>query len=201
MLRRNPSITAISSDDDEGNDNTVDYNNGYREINGRRRMAQAAPPLFAIGSNIYGQAYEFMRLKKEPAVMGGVAKVVGVSSVGVEGVRSIMGVSGAHLAWAFLLVAVVLELIGTLLLKVSTTAPTHIPFLTSLLSYNISLILFKQSLSHISISTAYTVWSGLGTAIITMCEVAFFGGELPWSKCFALGGVVLGCVVLEQGEE
>lgn len=201
MLRRIPSITAISNDEDEGNDDNVDFNNGHREINGRRRMAQAAPALFAIGSNIYGQAYEFMRLKQEPAVMGGVAKVVGVSSVGVEGVRSIMGVSGAHLAWALLLVAVAFELIGTFLIKVATTAPTHIPFLTSLLSYNISLILFKQSLSHISISTAYTVWSGLGTAIITMCGVAFFGEELTWSKCFALGAVVLGCVVLERGEE
>ncbi|GMH64219.1 hypothetical protein TrST_g683 [Triparma strigata] len=144
------------------------------------RLLQATAPLAAMSTaaNFYGNAYEFLRIKD--------AAVPVVAN----------GMSGGTAAWLFLMTAVGLELIGTLFLKAS-----QIPFLTSLLSYNISLFLFKRSLSHISISTAYTVWSGLGTAFITTCGVLFFGEELNRTKFMALVCVVGGCIVLEQEEE
>ena len=48
-------------------------------------------------------------------------------------------------------------------------------YLLSLLLYNTSLTFFKFSLDHIEVSTAYAVWSALGTAAVSGAGVVLFG--------------------------
>ena len=66
--------------------------------------------------------------------------------------------------------------------------------------FNVSLSLFKHALNYISVSTAYAVWSALGTAVITTMGVLFFNEKFTLSKALALASIVGGVVVLERLE-
>jgi small multidrug resistance pump len=62
--------------------------------------------------------------------------------------------------------------------------------------YALSIWMLAVVVRHMSVSVAYAVWSGLGTAAIALVGVLAFGERVDALKVTALALIVVGVVVL-----
>mmetsp|Transcript_6564 Transcript_6564/g.11892 ORF Transcript_6564/g.11892 Transcript_6564/m.11892 type:complete len:180 (+) Transcript_6564:76-615(+) len=106
------------------------------------------------------------------------------------------GKTGLVIAWSNLMFAILVEIWATTLIKVSTDRSSTPLYLLSLLLYNTSLTFFSYSLSVIPVSTAYAIWSALGTAAVSIAGVVWFGEVMNMKKGLCLVAIVFGVVGL-----
>ena len=92
------------------------------------------------------------------------------------------------MAWLYLAVAIVTEVIGTSALVPSQGFTKPMPTIIVLVSYAAAFYLLSQTLHTIPVAVAYAVWSGVGVALITLIAWAMFGQRLD---AFALLGIAL----------
>jgi len=78
------------------------------------------------------------------------------------------------LFWLYLLIAILTEVVGTTLMKVSQGLTRLIPSVLMFLLYGISFVFMALALKKIEVSTAYAIWSGLGTALIATIGILWF---------------------------
>jgi small multidrug resistance pump len=99
-------------------------------------------------------------------------------------------------AWLLLLAAIGVEVASTASLP--RTHGFRDPWWTLLVlvGYALSIWLLALVIKHLSVSIAYAVWSGLGTAGIAVIGVLFLGERIDLVKAAALGMIVVGVVVL-----
>ncbi|MDG4719258.1 MULTISPECIES: DMT family transporter [Thalassospira] len=90
------------------------------------------------------------------------------------------------IAWGYLLVAICLEVVGTVSLKFSNGFSDWRFTVLSLTVYGLSFWSLSLCLRVIPISVAYAVWSGLGTAAVAIIGIMFFKEPMT-----ALKGVFL----------
>ncbi|KZB65301.1 hypothetical protein AUQ42_00730 [Thalassospira sp. MCCC 1A02491] len=98
------------------------------------------------------------------------------------------------LAWVYLMGAIGLEVIGTVSLKFSNGF-TDLKFsVLTLVMYGLSFWVLALTLKVLPISTAYAVWSGLGTAAVAIIGLVFFKEPMTVLKgvflLMTIGGVV-----------
>ena len=51
------------------------------------------------------------------------------------------------------------------------------------------------------LSTAYAVWSGLGTTLTALIGVVYFSDTMNWIKALSLIAIVGGCVLIKFSDE
>jgi len=99
------------------------------------------------------------------------------------------------LFWIYLLIAILTEVVGTTLMKVSQGLTRLIPTIFMFILYGISFVFMALALKKIEVSTAYAIWSGLGTALIAVIGILAFRESINFSKLLGLvliiGGVLL----------
>ena len=97
--------------------------------------------------------------------------------------------------WIYLLVAILTEVVGTTMMKVSEGLTRLIPSITMFVMYAVSFVFMAFALKKIEVSTAYAIWSGLGTALIALIGIVAFRESFSIPKLlgivFIIGGVVL----------
>lgn len=62
--------------------------------------------------------------------------------------------------------------------------------------YALSAWLLALVIRHMSVSAAYAIWSGLGTAIVAVVGITMLGEQASAAKIVALSMIVVGVVVL-----
>ncbi len=90
------------------------------------------------------------------------------------------------------------ELIGTTFLKYTEGFTKLWPSIITILSYGICFYAFSKALTHINLSFAYAVWSGLGIVVATLVSVFLFKESITPA---GIGGIVLiliGVVILNM---
>lgn len=92
------------------------------------------------------------------------------------------------LFWIYLLIAILTEVVGTTLMKVSQGLTKLIPSISMFVLYGISFVFMALALKKIEVSTAYAIWSGLGTALIAVIGIVWFRKSFSFPK---LAGIVL----------
>jgi small multidrug resistance pump len=92
------------------------------------------------------------------------------------------------LFWIYLLIAILTEVVGTTLMKVSQGLTKLIPSISMFVLYGISFVFMALALKRIEVSTAYAIWSGLGTALIAVIGIIWFRESFSFPK---LAGIVL----------
>jgi small multidrug resistance pump len=99
-------------------------------------------------------------------------------------------------AWALLLSAIAVEVAATA--SLTRTQGFRDPGWTAfvLIGYAVSIWLLSLVVRDISVSIAYAVWSGLGTAGIVVISLLFLGERLDLVKASALAMIIVGVVVL-----
>jgi len=98
--------------------------------------------------------------------------------------------------WILLLAAILTEVAGTSLLKLSDGMKNLAPTIGSMLLYLVSLGLLGLSINKLDVSIAYAIWSGLGTALIVGIGIFFLGEVVTWQKLLFIGFIVIGAIGL-----
>lgn len=99
------------------------------------------------------------------------------------------------MSFIYLLFAILFEVAGTSLLKV-----THNPFSVKtffmLISYGFSLFLLSLALKKIDIGIAYAIWSGLGITAIELMGIIFFKESINATKLIFITFIIIGTIGL-----
>jgi small multidrug resistance pump len=98
--------------------------------------------------------------------------------------------------WVYLLSAIVLEVGGTLSLKLSDGLMKRGPVLLMILLYGLSFFAFSHALKHMEVGTAYAIFSALGTALMASVGILWFNEPATVLKIISLVMIVVGVVGL-----
>ncbi|WP_141432096.1 multidrug efflux SMR transporter [Bacillus sp. 03113] len=100
------------------------------------------------------------------------------------------------MSWLYLALAILFEVCGTLLMKLSKGL-SNIPYAVIMfICYVISLSMLSLALKKIEIGVAYAIWSGMGIVIIVTFGVIFFKEALSIQKVIFIGLIVIGAIGL-----
>ncbi len=100
------------------------------------------------------------------------------------------------LFWIYLLIAILTEVVGTTMMKVSQGLTRLIPSVLMFVMYAISFVFMALALKKIEVSTAYAIWSGLGTALIAAIGIYWFQESINLPKVAGMVLVIVGVVLL-----
>lgn len=100
------------------------------------------------------------------------------------------------MAWIYLAVGVVLEVVGTSLLKLSDGFSRIGVGSGALLAYGVCFVFVALALKAIPVGVAYAIWAGLGTAAIAVIGMTVFGEQVSVLKIVFLGMIIAGAVGL-----
>lgn len=96
----------------------------------------------------------------------------------------------------YLVMAILLEVGGTLSLKQSEGFTRLLPSLLIVPLYVFSFGIFSLALKGISVSVAYAIWAGAGTALIALIGIFWFKEPADTAKMVSLALIVLGVIGL-----
>lgn len=96
--------------------------------------------------------------------------------------------------WLLLAGAIVLEVAGTLSMKLSEGFTRLLPSVLIVVFYAASFTLLAFVLKKIDVSIAYAVWSGVGTALIALIGMLYFNEPAGALKLASLGLIIMGVV-------
>jgi small multidrug resistance pump len=100
------------------------------------------------------------------------------------------------MSFGLLLLAIGLEVAGTTCMKLSQGFSRLVPSVLIVVFYGGSLASLTFALKTIEVSTAYAIWSGVGTALIAGIGCWYFGEVLNSFKVAGVLLVVAGIVLL-----
>jgi len=99
--------------------------------------------------------------------------------------------------WLYLILAIVLEVIGTTAMKLSDGLTRLGPTVAMALCYAGAFVAMAIAIKRIDVSVAYAIWAGVGTALIAVIGMAVFDEPLTWFKLVCLALIIAGVVGLE----
>ena len=98
--------------------------------------------------------------------------------------------------WIFLAAAILFEVAGITSMKLSRGLSEPLPSVAVLVFYLISATAIILALNRLELSTAYAIWSGVGTALAATIGIAYFREPLTLLKMGSLALVILGVIGL-----
>ena len=100
--------------------------------------------------------------------------------------------------YGYLLIAVALEVCGTMLLPVSQNFTRPVPTLSLIGCYATSFYCLTFALNTLPIAVVYATWSGLGIFLITLFGYLVFEQALDWRAIVGLLLIVAGVVLVNS---
>lgn len=101
--------------------------------------------------------------------------------------------------WLYLALAIAFEVAGTTAMKLSDGLRKPGWALAMLVAYTACFGLVTLSLRRLDLSVAYTIWAGVGTALVAVLGVVAFGEPVTALKIVGVLLVVAGVVALNVG--
>ena len=98
--------------------------------------------------------------------------------------------------YLYLLIAVALEVSGTMLLPVSQNFTRVLPTVGLIVCYASSFYCLTFALNTLPIAVVYATWSGLGIFLITLFGYLVFDEALDWRATLGLFMIVAGVVMV-----
>ena len=100
------------------------------------------------------------------------------------------------MAYLYLAIAIIAEVIGTTALKASESFTKPLPSLLVWVGYGVAFYFFSVCLRSISVGVAYAMWSGLGVVLVTIVAAVLYH-EIPdgWA-ILGMALIVAGVLVL-----
>ncbi|WP_338553808.1 multidrug efflux SMR transporter [Paenibacillus sp. KS-LC4] len=102
------------------------------------------------------------------------------------------------MGYVWLALAIVLELSGTISMKLSASFTRVVPSIAMFIFYGSSFTCLNFALRYMHVSVAYAVWSGIGITLITGAGYIWFGERIPLSALLWVGVIVIGVVGLNM---
>ena len=104
-------------------------------------------------------------------------------------------------AWIWLIGAIVFEVLGTTAMKLSEGFTKTVPSVAMGVFYILSLTALTYALKKFDVSMAYAIWSGVGTALITLIGIWYFKESISVMKLASIGLIIIGVVGLHLSGE
>lgn len=98
--------------------------------------------------------------------------------------------------WLALTTAIVLEVAGTVSMRLSEGFTRLIPSILIFLFYTASFVALTIALKKIEIGAAYAIWAGTGTALIAIIGVLYFKEPVSMMKVSSILLIIAGVVGL-----
>jgi small multidrug resistance pump len=98
--------------------------------------------------------------------------------------------------WIYLFSAIVLEVGGTLSLKLSQGMVKRGPVMLMIVLYALSFFAFSHALKHMEVGVAYAVFSALGTALMASVGILWFNEPATVLRIVSLALIIIGVVGL-----
>jgi small multidrug resistance pump len=92
----------------------------------------------------------------------------------------------------FLAVAIILEISGTTAMKLSQGFTRPGPAAVVVVCYLASFVVLSWALRGIALSTAYAIWSGVGTAVVAAIGIVWFAEPAGVLKLVCLAVIIAG---------
>ncbi|WP_372661557.1 multidrug efflux SMR transporter [Cohnella sp.] len=102
----------------------------------------------------------------------------------------------SSLGWIFLALAILLELSGTVSMKLSEGFTRLWPSILMFLFYGASFTFLNFALGYMNVSIAYAIWSGVGIILITLAGYFIFKEQLPLTSMLWMLVIIVGVVGL-----
>ncbi|MGQ0657068.1 MAG: DMT family transporter [Chromatiales bacterium] len=99
-------------------------------------------------------------------------------------------------AWLYMVASIILEVAGTTSMKLSEGLTRLLPTIAMFVFYALSFACFALAVRRIELGTAYAVWSGLGTALITVVGIVWFKDSAGAVKVASIALIVIGVIGL-----
>ncbi|MBP2029599.1 small multidrug resistance pump [Methanohalophilus levihalophilus] len=103
--------------------------------------------------------------------------------------------------YMYLAAAIFFELCGTTCMKVSEGYKNKLATVLIFVFYGISFSIFPLALQTIDVSIAYAIWSGVGTAAITVIGIYYFKEPATAIKMISIFVVMLGVAGLNLSDK
>jgi small multidrug resistance pump len=100
--------------------------------------------------------------------------------------------------WLYLAFAIITEVIGTTLMKFTNGFTRFLPSAGVVFFYGGSTGLMALAVKFIDLSIVYAIWSGVGTASITLIGYLFFQEQMTLMKIGSIVLIVVGVIGLNM---
>lgn len=97
-----------------------------------------------------------------------------------------------RMGWLFLGMAIVLELSGTVSMKLSESFTRIIPSVLMFVFYGASFTSLNYALGYLEVSVVYAIWSGVGILLIAMAGYFLFQERLSLASMLWIGVIIIG---------
>ncbi|WP_019850104.1 multidrug efflux SMR transporter [Desulfitobacterium sp. PCE1] len=98
--------------------------------------------------------------------------------------------------WVYLALAILLEIFGTTLMKMSDGLTKMLPTAGMFLAYALCFGSLALALKKIPVSVAYAIWSGVGIVIISAIGIVVFKETINTLKVVSIVLIIAGVVGL-----
>ncbi|PSB28477.1 DMT family transporter [Stenomitos frigidus] len=98
--------------------------------------------------------------------------------------------------YAYLLIAIVSEVIATSTLKATASFTKLVPSLVVLVGYGSAFYFLSLCLNTISVGVAYAIWSGLGIVLVALLGWVFYRQAIDQAGLIGMGLIIGGVAVL-----
>ncbi|MDH2331073.1 MULTISPECIES: DMT family transporter [Paenibacillus] len=100
------------------------------------------------------------------------------------------------MAYLFLAISIVGELIGTSMLKASEGFTRLYPTLFTIVAFVVSFFFISLSLKTLPLNMTYAIWSGVGAVATTLISVLIWKEKINTGSIAGIALIVIGVVVL-----
>lgn len=101
------------------------------------------------------------------------------------------------MGWIYLVCAILLEIFGTTMMKLSNGMTILLPTIGMFTGYILCFASLAMALKTIEMSVAYAIWCALGIVLITLIGILFFHESFNIPKLLGLILIVIGVVTLK----
>ena len=102
-------------------------------------------------------------------------------------------------AYALIGIAVVAEVFGDSMMKLSNGFQRKLPLVGTVLGYGIAFYLIAVALEHLPLGPGYAAWTGLGIALTAIVGAVVWKEGFNVKKALGLAAIIGGVVVLKLG--
>ncbi|MGD0711433.1 MAG: multidrug efflux SMR transporter [Bacteroidales bacterium] len=102
------------------------------------------------------------------------------------------------MAWLFLAIGIVFEVLGTVYMKIADGFTKLWPSVLVFVFYGLSLVSLVFVLKKLEVSIAYAIWASCGTALIAIIGIIWFKEPVSVIKIASITLIIIGIIGLEM---
>ena len=99
-----------------------------------------------------------------------------------------------------LAIAIVFGVLGTISMKISHGLEHVKPAISLAIFYTISFVAMTFAVKYLQLSVVYAIWSGVGTLLVAIVGILYFGETLSLRKVLFLLLIISGVIGIDFGD-